>query len=269
MKKHLRQVHSEKKHACTDCPKQFSSKFVLQRHKSQVHSADRNYACEFCNKTFSKLEKKTNHEISRHMNIRLLHKCEICDKKFYCKRILDRHVQVKHNRIFFQCPICEKPFKKEETMLLHCESHNPDYKKPQFPCDICGNVLSTLNSHKKHRRAHVTPKSSIICNVCGKTILRDNFTIHLRRHTGEKPFRCDLCPAAFVRSSLLTEHMRTHTNEKPYECCHCQKRFMVKTALNSHLLVHKGIKPFQCGVCLRKFYHKGQLRLHRCKGPSL
>ncbi|ENN76721.1 hypothetical protein YQE_06786, partial [Dendroctonus ponderosae] len=112
-------------------------------------------------------------------------------------------------------------------MTRHRDCHNPGYQKPQFPCEICGSVLSTLNSYRKHKKAHDTPKSLVICNVCGKSIVRDNFTIHLRRHTGEKPFQCDLCPAAFVRSSLLTEHIRTHTNEKPYECSYCKKRLQL------------------------------------------
>ncbi|KAH1010282.1 hypothetical protein HUJ05_004600 [Dendroctonus ponderosae] len=153
-------------------------------------------------------------------------------------------------------------------MTRHRDCHNPGYQKPQFPCEICGSVLSTLNSYRKHKKAHDTPKSLVICNVCGKSIVRDNFTIHLRRHTGEKPFQCDLCPAAFVRSSLLTEHIRTHTNEKPYECSYCKKRFMVKTALNSHMQFHKGNKPFHCEFCLRRFYQKGQLKMHNCKGPT-
>ncbi|CAG9763084.1 unnamed protein product [Ceutorhynchus assimilis] len=195
--------------------------------------------------------------------MRSLHKCDKCCKKFYCKTTLEQHISTYHDLLVFPCPVCEKPFKRQETMLKHKLCHCPNYQKPQFPCDVCDSVLSTENSYKKHKKSHEKPKPTIICNVCGKTIFRENFTIHMRRHTGEKPFRCDLCEAAFIRSSLLTEHLRTHTNEKPYECTYCQKKFFVKTALNTHLLAHKGVKPYECELCLKRFYQRWQLRKHR------
>uniref|UniRef100_A0A915LKZ6 C2H2-type domain-containing protein n=1 Tax=Meloidogyne javanica TaxID=6303 RepID=A0A915LKZ6_MELJA len=49
------------------------------------------------------------------------------------------------------------------------------------------------------------------CSFCQKVFTnRSNLIVHLRSHTGEKPYKCQLCPYACAQSSKLTRHMRTH-----------------------------------------------------------
>ena len=57
----------------------------------------------------------------------------------------------------------------------------------------------------------------------------------MRKHTGEKPFKCDLCDAAFVQKSHLTVHtMRKHTSEKTFKCDLCDAASVRKSHLNLH-----------------------------------
>ena len=37
-------------------------------------------------------------------------------------------------------------------------------------------------------------------------------------HTGETPFACELCPAAFNRKDKLKRHMTIHETVKKYRC---------------------------------------------------
>ena len=49
------------------------------------------------------------------------------------------------------------------------------------------------------------------CEFCGKVFKNcSNLTVHKRSHTGEKPYKCELCPYSCAQSSKLTRHMKTH-----------------------------------------------------------
>ncbi|XP_047650691.1 B-cell lymphoma/leukemia 11B isoform X3 [Phacochoerus africanus] len=58
------------------------------------------------------------------------------------------------------------------------------------------------------------PAKSKSCEFCGKTFkFQSNLIVHRRSHTGEKPYKCQLCDHACSQASKLKRHMKTHMHK--------------------------------------------------------
>ncbi|XP_037305473.2 B-cell lymphoma/leukemia 11B isoform X2 [Pungitius pungitius] len=76
------------------------------------------------------------------------------------------------------------------------------------------------------------------CEYCGKVFKNcSNLTVHRRSHTGERPYKCDLCSYACAQSSKLTRHMKTHGQfgKDVYRCDICHMPFSVYSTLEKHM----------------------------------
>ncbi|EFW22551.1 hypothetical protein D8B26_000785 [Coccidioides posadasii str. Silveira] len=116
------------------------------------------------------------------------------------------------------------------------------------------------------------PRRKYECNLphCRKSFYqKTHLDIHMRAHTGDKPFVCrePACGQRFSQLGNLKTHERRHTGEKPYSCEICNKRFAQRGNVRAHKITHEKAKPFICRLddCGKQFTQLGNLKSHQNK----
>ena len=206
------------------------------------------YTCSLCGKSCSNKSKLEIHMrytckskmASHRRSLTKTLPCPVCGKlnRWQSDRIA--HIRTHTKEKPFSCPQCEKHFYKKPDLEKHVDAvHN---KLKPFSCEFCVRTFAlkgTLTRHINEVHHKLKPFS---CTLCGKSFgAKGHLTTHIDLvHHKLKPFSCAKCNKLFATKQYLTRHMRnpalctTTTKEKPFSCSLCHKLFSTKSNFNRH-----------------------------------
>ena len=211
-----------------------------------------------------------------------LYKCDVCEKIFSTKYVLERHTVRVHQGLYkLHCEHCGLGFMDGYALKVHTKEHHSESTERQksvFHCSICQRSFTRKFDLQRHQTRVHQGSYKFQCETCGQGFMD---THALKVHgdnehsgTGENSkyvFRCDTCKVSFTRKYDLQRHeIRIHQGAYKYHCELCGKGCMDSHGLKVHFEVNhleegaeRTVKqPVICSVCQKEFSRKPELLRH-------
>ena len=305
--KHIALVHSDlprPKQKCETCDYETNDAKSLKIHVSVIHRKEKNFKCQYCSEAFYYHDMRKEHETEVHFpNIRKEFKCGQCTFVTHNNRLFNAHKNWHHrkaleNQSLFTCTICDKSYKRENSLWYHMYYIHDRDKKPikcnicdiEFkykvdyythrdnehgeqagkghPCDLCGAILKTKGILRQHKKIHKAEKK-YECDLCEyKGACKMYLTKHIKAvHHGQKnkTIQCEKCSYRAFSKERLDKHFKNmHTVVPKLTCNQCDFATKYSQSLDTHInAVHRGLRPHKCEVCKSAFTQLTHLRTHK------
>ncbi|XP_065587148.1 zinc finger protein 43-like [Cyrtonyx montezumae] len=244
-----------------------------------------------------------------------LHKCKHCDYATAVHSNFKLHLKTHANKGPFVCQECNKAFKTSKRLqrhrLLHVKdqyelSHyfyadnhlknfelrremqvglcpKRDFGSSEGFSDVCSMLPSEVYGEQadiKREKGHLLAQRQFYqCVECEySTYILSNLKLHVRTHTGERPYSCNVCQKMFRTSSHLKRHQVLHCNTEHLKCRKCDYSTNKWPSLKKHLASHAvsesssvvslyelkplPFKTYTCEECGYTTVHHGNFKQH-------
>lgn len=192
-------------YSCTLC--QFKTPIYsrLVNTHSKIHSDERNYKCDQCEKAFKNSKQLKNH---RRWHRNAATGTSTTTTATTSTAAADPSTAVKQTTVapLHRCNDCGSAFSHQKTLREHICKENSDAKKV-MRCDICERVVSSKSSLK----------------------------LHMLTHEAATRFKCDICEYRANDHNAFRRHKMTHDKSKMYICPYCDYKSIQSVAYQVNL----------------------------------
>uniref|UniRef100_A0A8C2Y803 Zinc finger and BTB domain containing 46 n=1 Tax=Coturnix japonica TaxID=93934 RepID=A0A8C2Y803_COTJA len=136
------------------------------------------------------------------------------------------------------CGFCRRVFERAEELQEHIHGHI-------YQHEAALSLLLPLDARTRPGLLGTLPPSRFQCAQCPASFtLKSNMdrhekTIHFNFNEFtviRKKFKCPYCSFSAMHQCILKRHMRSHTGERPYPCEICGKKFTRREHMKRHTL---------------------------------